>query len=73
VTTVAESSLGWDDGALLAIDQRALPHDVRWLRITTVDDAIEAIKTLAIRGAPALGVAGAFGVAMAAYAHVGDT
>jgi methylthioribose-1-phosphate isomerase len=73
VTTVAETSLAWDDGALLAIDQRALPHDVRWLRITTVEDTIEAIKTLAIRGAPALGVAGAFGVALAAYAHVGDT
>ncbi|MDT5145108.1 MAG: methylthioribose-phosphate isomerase [Mycobacterium sp.] len=73
VTTAAESSLAWDDGALLAIDQRALPHDLRWLRITTVDDVIEAIKTLAIRGAPALGVAGGFGVALAAYAHAGDT
>ena len=72
VTTAAESSLAWDDGALLAIDQRALPHDLRWLRITTVDDVIYAIKTLAIRGAPALGVAGGFGVALAAYAHVGD-
>jgi methylthioribose-1-phosphate isomerase len=73
VTTAAESSLAWDDGALLAIDQRALPHELRWLRITTVDEVIDAIKTLAIRGAPALGVAGAFGVALAAYAHAGDT
>ena len=74
VTTAAgESSLAWDDGALLAIDQRALPHELRWLRITTVDEVIDAIKTLAIRGAPALGVAGAFGVALAAYAHGGDT
>ncbi len=64
--------MAWDDGALLAIDQRALPHDLRWLRITTVDDVIDAITTLAIRGAPALGVAGGFGVALAAYAHVGD-
>ncbi|MDT5275122.1 MAG: methylthioribose-phosphate isomerase, partial [Mycobacterium sp.] len=73
VTTAAESSLAWDDGALLAIDQRALPHELRWLRITTVDEVIDGIKTLAIRGAPALGVAGAFGVALAAYAHAGDT
>jgi methylthioribose-1-phosphate isomerase len=57
---------------LLAIDQRALPRELSWLRMTTVDDLIDAIKTLAIRGAPALGVAGAFGVALAAYAHVGD-
>jgi len=70
---VAESSITWADGALLAIDQRLLPGELRWLRITTVDELIDAIKTLAIRGAPALGVAGAFGVALAAYAHVGDT
>jgi len=57
---------------LLAIDQRALPHELRRLRITTVDELIDAIKTLAIRGAPALGVAGAFGVALAAFAHAGD-
>jgi methylthioribose-1-phosphate isomerase len=73
VTAAADRSLAWDEGALLAIDQRALPQDLRWLRITTVDDVIDAIKTLAIRGAPALGVAGGFGVALAAYAHVGDT
>jgi methylthioribose-1-phosphate isomerase len=70
---VAESSITWADGALLAIDQRLLPHELRWLRITTVDELIDAIKTLAIRGAPALGVAGAFGVALAAYTHIGDT
>jgi methylthioribose-1-phosphate isomerase len=70
---VAETSITWDDGALLAIDQRLLPRELRWLRITSVDEVIDAIKTLAIRGAPALGVAGAFGVALAAYAHIGDT
>src|ERR1700728_755906 len=70
---VAESSITWADGALLAIDQRLLPRELRWLRITGVDELIEAIKTLAIRGAPALGVAGAFGVALAAYTHIGDT
>jgi methylthioribose-1-phosphate isomerase len=69
---VAESSITWADGALLAIDQRLLPRELRWLRITGVDELIDAIKTLAIRGAPALGVAGAFGVALAAYTHVGD-
>lgn len=70
--TTAATTVGWADGAVLAIDQRALPHEVRWLRLTSIDDLIEAIKTLAIRGAPALGVAGAFGVALAAYTHVGD-
>lgn len=67
-----ESSIGWVDGALVTIDQRALPQELRELRITTVDDLIDAIKTLAIRGAPAIGVSGAFGVVIAALAHTTD-
>ncbi|MFE3541721.1 S-methyl-5-thioribose-1-phosphate isomerase [Nocardia sp. NPDC059177] len=64
-----DSSLTWDDGALLTIDQRGLPHEVRELRMETVDQVIEAISTLAIRGAPAIGIAGAFGVVIATRAH----
>jgi methylthioribose-1-phosphate isomerase len=67
-----ESSIAWDDGALVVIDQRALPHELRQLRITSVDELIDAIKTLAIRGAPAIGVSGAFGVVLAALAYPGD-
>ncbi|QVI19297.1 S-methyl-5-thioribose-1-phosphate isomerase [Nocardia tengchongensis] len=63
-----QSSITWADGALVTIDQRALPHEVRELRITTVDEVIDAIKTLAVRGAPAIGVCGAFGVVIAARA-----
>ena len=69
---VSESSIAWMDGGLITIDQRALPHELRRLRITTVDGVIDAIKTLAIRGAPAIGVAGAFGVALAARSDGGD-
>lgn len=69
---MGESSISWADGALVIIDQRALPREVRSLRITTVDGVIEAIATLAVRGAPAIGVAGAFGVVLAATAHAGD-
>lgn len=67
-----EGSIAWVDGAIVTIDQRALPHTVRRLRLTTVDEVIEAIKTLAIRGAPAIGVAGALGVALAARSSDGD-
>lgn len=70
---MSESSIAWVDGALVIIDQRALPHELRELRITTVDEVIEAIKTLAVRGAPAIGVSGAFGVVLAVRAHGGDT
>jgi methylthioribose-1-phosphate isomerase len=69
---MGESSMRWVDGALVVIDQRALPHEVRWLRITAVDELIDAIKSLAIRGAPAIGISGAFGVALAAFTHAGD-
>ncbi|MGH3540799.1 MAG: S-methyl-5-thioribose-1-phosphate isomerase [Mycobacterium sp.] len=57
----------------MAIDQRQLPHTFRQLRITTVDDLIEAIRSLAIRGAPAIGIAGAFGVVLAVQAHTNGT
>ena len=57
--------LAWRDGYIEALDQTALPHQVRVLRITTVDQLVEAITTLAVRGAPVLGAAGALGVALA--------
>jgi methylthioribose-1-phosphate isomerase len=62
----------WVAGALVTIDQRLLPTRQRVLRLDTVDDVIEAIRGLAVRGAPALGVVGAFGVAIAARQHPGD-
>src|SRR4051794_25458467 len=58
-------TLDWDDGAIVAIDQCALPHQETVLRIDTIEELIAAIQRLAIRGAPALGIAGAFGVALA--------
>jgi methylthioribose-1-phosphate isomerase len=57
--------LAWRDGQIEALDQTALPHQVRSLRIGTVDELVQAITSLAIRGAPVLGAAGALGVALA--------
>jgi methylthioribose-1-phosphate isomerase len=57
--------LAWRDGRIEALDQTALPHQVRTLHLTTVDELIDAITRLAIRGAPLLGAAGALGVALA--------
>ncbi|NCZ72794.1 MAG: S-methyl-5-thioribose-1-phosphate isomerase, partial [Actinobacteria bacterium] len=54
------------DGAITLIDQRLLPHKKEILTIKTHQELIEAIQTLAVRGAPALGVAGALGVALIA-------
>ncbi|WP_324651822.1 S-methyl-5-thioribose-1-phosphate isomerase [Georgenia sp. H159] len=47
------------------VDQTALPAEERYIDVTTVDVLVEAIQTLAVRGAPALGAAGALGVAVA--------
>ncbi|HLK00940.1 MAG TPA: S-methyl-5-thioribose-1-phosphate isomerase [Streptosporangiaceae bacterium] len=57
--------LAWRDGYIEALDQTALPHRIRILRLGTVDELIDAIRSLAIRGAPVLGAAGALGVALA--------
>lgn len=65
-------SLVWSDGAIRVIDQRALPHETRWVRLETVDEVIEAIRSLAVRGAPAIGLAGALGVALSARAHTAE-
>ncbi len=54
-----------DEPAVRLIDQTALPHQERYLDVRTVDDLVEAINSLAVRGAPALGAVGALGVAMA--------
>jgi methylthioribose-1-phosphate isomerase len=65
-------TIDWVDGAIEIIDQTALPAEERMLRLTTVPDLVTAIQSLAVRGAPALGVAGALGVALAARLHFDD-
>ncbi|MGW4942263.1 S-methyl-5-thioribose-1-phosphate isomerase [Actinoplanes sp. NPDC004185] len=65
-------TIDWVDDAIEIIDQTALPGEVRLLRLTTVAELVAAIRSLAVRGAPALGVAGAFGVALAARQFAGD-
>ncbi|GGN73886.1 methylthioribose-1-phosphate isomerase [Actinoplanes lobatus] len=65
-------TIDWVNGAVEIIDQTALPNEERVLRLHTVGELIAAIQSLAVRGAPALGVAGAFGVALAARVHSDD-
>ena len=55
----------WTAEGVRMIDQRLLPGRLEFLDATTVDELCEAIRTLAVRGAPALGVAGAMGMALA--------
>src|SRR6185436_20920681 len=63
--TVAET-MTFDEVGLHLLDQRALPGEVRYLVCRSADETAFAIKNLVVRGAPAIGVAAAFGVALAA-------
>jgi methylthioribose-1-phosphate isomerase len=56
----------WRRGRIRIIDQRALPERLRFVNCATVDQVCDAISSMAVRGAPALGATGAFGVALAA-------
>jgi methylthioribose-1-phosphate isomerase len=56
------------DGAVCVVDQTALPHDLRILTLETWQDAAAAIRDMIVRGAPLIGVAGAYGLALAARA-----
>ena len=53
------------DGAVMVLDQTALPHRVAWLRLASVDDAARAIRDMWVRGAPLIGATAAYGIAFA--------
>lgn len=58
----------WNGDSLRVLDQRVLPHRQEYLDCRNHAQVVEAIKTLAVRGAPAIGIAGAYGVVLAARA-----
>ena len=58
-------AVDWVDDALVLLDQTLIPVEERYRSYTDVDAIIDAIKRLVVRGAPAIGVAGAFGVVIA--------
>lgn len=57
-------AIRWEDHRLRLLDQRALPDLITYLEITDIDAAIEAIRSLAVRGAPAIGIAAAYALAV---------
>jgi methylthioribose-1-phosphate isomerase len=67
------ATLRWVDNGLQLLDQRELPQQVRYLECRNAADVAAAIRTLAVRGAPAIGCAAAYGIALeAAHMPAGD-
>jgi methylthioribose-1-phosphate isomerase len=60
---------GWSVGA---IDQRRLPHEFIVAKLTTADEAGEAIRSMLVRGAPLIGATAAYGMALAMRADASD-
>jgi len=56
----------WKDNSVIMIDQTKLPNSLEYVTYTDYNQVADAIRTLVVRGAPAIGVSGAFGLALAA-------
>jgi methylthioribose-1-phosphate isomerase len=56
----------WKDDSVIMIDQTKLPNELVYVKYTDFNDVATAIRNLVVRGAPAIGVSGAFGLALAA-------
>ncbi|MFQ5970265.1 MAG: S-methyl-5-thioribose-1-phosphate isomerase [Nitrososphaerales archaeon] len=59
-------TVSWKDNAVVMIDQTKLPNKLTFVKCTTYEQVAGCIKRLVVRGAPAIGVAAAFGLALAA-------
>ena len=62
-------TLIWKDQGLEILDQRVLPLKEQRILLTTTEEVAEAIENLSVRGAPAIGIAAAYGVVIAALEH----
>lgn len=61
----------WTDEGVRMLDQRLLPTEEKWLMLKTYNDVAAGIKDMVVRGAPAIGVSAAYGVALGAKNFVG--
>lgn len=62
----AYTTIQWVNGKVRMIDQRVIPHEIRYLEYEDAAGVAEAIQTMVIRGAPAIGAAAGYGLALAA-------
>ena len=60
----------WSEKRLKLLDQRKLPHTEQWVYCNTVAEVCEAIEEMVVRGAPAIGLTAAYGMALAARKYI---
>ena len=63
----------WTNEGVRMIDQRLLPTEEKYLMLRSYEEVAEAIKKMVVRGAPAIGVSAAFGLALGARQSVGTS
>src|SRR5215207_8679612 len=61
----------WTDEGVAMLDQRLLPTEEKWLMLKTYNEVAAGIKDMVVRGAPAIGVSAAYGIALGAKNFVG--
>src|SRR2546425_6298651 len=57
-------TIEWTDEGVIMIDQRLLPTEEKYLTLRSCEEVADAIKTMVVRGAPAIGVSAAMGLAL---------
>lgn len=62
-------SINWNNEQLVILDQQKLPHEIVYITLETIKDVFDAIITLKVRGAPAIGIAAAYGLALEAQSY----
>ncbi|MBK6658693.1 MAG: S-methyl-5-thioribose-1-phosphate isomerase [Proteobacteria bacterium] len=65
----ATQAIRWCDDHLLLLDQRLLPKEVSYIACHDVDSVADAISSMVVRGAPAIGITAAYAVALSARSH----
>ena len=61
----------WSDEGVLMLDQRLLPTEEKWLTLRSFTEVADGIRDMAVRGAPAIGVSAAYGIALGVKQFVG--
>ena len=66
-------TIEWKDGTVVIVDQTKLPNEVVWVKMTDYNAMASAIKEMKLRGAPLIGVAAAYGLALTAFHSKAET